>query len=440
MARYVGCDVHREKVVVCIMDDQGAVVARTTIAATKQALEEFAGRQLTRQDHLALEATFNCWAVKRILQPFVAEVVISNPLTTKAIAQSKIKTDKVDAEVLAQLLRCDFLPRVWTPDEETEELRALTSRRASLVSECTRLKNRIRGVLAQELIPRYAKDLFNGVGQQWLAEQPVSPRGRRLIESDARLLSLVQAELIALEQGLIEKAHARDDVRLLMTLPGVDVVVALGLVAALGDIRRFATPQSACKYLGLVPSIRQTGTRCHHGPITKQGNSHARWLIIQSAQHLRNNPGPLGFFYRRLRRKKNHSVAVVACARKLVVIAWHLLTSNEPYRYAQPRATQDKLARLRIKATGHRKKSRPAAAAQAPANRSAEGPTRVTPALRTVCTDAGLPAVRSLEELPPGEIRALKAQGVMEYVTQIQQEQRRPRKRSSAAETAVAGG
>jgi hypothetical protein len=108
-----------------------------------------------------------------------------------------------------------------------------------------------------------------------------------------------------------------------------------------------------------VPSIKQSAEHCYHGPITKAGRGHTRWMLIQAAQHVRLHPGPLGVFFRRLAKKKNYNVAVVAAARKLVVIAWHMLTKNEPYRYAQPKPTQSKLQRLRVKATGQRRKSGP---------------------------------------------------------------------------------
>jgi transposase len=120
--------------------------------------------------------------------------------------------------------------------------------------------------------------------------------------------------------------------RLLVTLPGIDYVVAVVLMGALGDISRFCDGDHVASYLGLVPSTRQSGDHCYHGPITKRGRSHARWVLIQAAQHLSRTQGPLGAFFRRLARRKNYCVAVVAAARKLVTIAFLMLKNNEPYR------------------------------------------------------------------------------------------------------------
>ena len=124
--RYVGLDVHKESVRVCVLDEGGRHVLGKTIPCTRDALSALAREALTPQDRVALEATTNTWAVADLLRPHVAAVTVSNPLRTKAIAEAKVKTDKVDAEVLAQLLRCDYLPPVWQPDEKTRELREIT--------------------------------------------------------------------------------------------------------------------------------------------------------------------------------------------------------------------------------------------------------------------------------------------------------------------------
>ena len=137
-------------------------------------------------------------------------------------------------------------------------------------------------------------------------------------------------------------------------------------MAALGDVKRFPDADRAAAYLGLVPSTHQSGQHCYHGRITKQGASHARWMLVQAAQQVGRHPGPLGLFFRRLARKKNRNVAVVATARKLITIAWHMLMNNEPYRYAQPKTMEAKFSRLRIRATGRKTKAAPPKGNRAP--------------------------------------------------------------------------
>ena len=146
----------------------------------------------------------------------------------------------------------------------------------------------------------------------------------------------------------------RSSRQLLMTLPGVNYAVALGLLAALGDISRFRDGDHAASYLGLVPSTRQSGNQCYHGHITKAGNWPARWLLTQAAQHVARHPGPLGAFFRRLAKRKNRNVAIIAMARKLVLVAFLMLKNNEPYRYARPELMREKFSRLGETATGKR--------------------------------------------------------------------------------------
>jgi transposase len=414
MLRYAGLDVHKRVVEACVLDEGGQILLRERFELTAELLVAFARRHLGPSAKVVVEATTNTWAVVRLLKGHVGEVVVSNPLQTRAIAQAKVKTDKIDAYVLAQLLRTDFLPRVWEPDEATQELRRLCSRRASLVADRTAVKNRLHSVLAQRLLAPPQPELFGSVGLAWLASVEVDAEGRLLLDSDLRILRSVEDEIVTLDRLLAIKGYAQSDVKLLMSLPGVDVTVAQAVLAALGDIKRFRDGAHAASYLGLVPSTRQSAEHCHHGPITKAGNGQARWMLIQAAQHVRLHPGPLGVFFRRLAKKKNANVAVVATARKLVVIAWQMLTKNEPYRYAQPKATERKLQRLRVKATGKKRRSGPAAGT--PRGQAPEQPQRKVRSLPEVLQSEGLPV---LGVPPPGEKRVVEETGTQDYVESL---------------------
>ena len=188
-----------------------------------------------------------------------------------------------------------------------------------------------------------------------------------------------------------------------MTLPGADVATAEGLLAAWGDYTRFPDADHAASYLGLAPSTKQSAEHCYHGPITKRGNSHARWMLIEAAQHLDKHPGPLGHFFRRLMKKKCRNVAVVAAARKLAMIGWLMLKSNEPYRYAIPRSTETKLAKLRVKATGQKRKSGTPKGAKRQALLPGGG--RTIKSLAAICQSEGLPPPRELAAARSGRSR-----------------------------------
>ena len=132
MARYIRMDVHKREVEVCTVHRKGKVLKCSRCACIRTTLKRLARTQFTKRDHVALETTTNAWAVADLIRPYVARIVVSNPVTTRIIADAKIKTDKVDAEVLAQLLRCDYLPEVWAPDVNTYPLTAPTPNQVSI--------------------------------------------------------------------------------------------------------------------------------------------------------------------------------------------------------------------------------------------------------------------------------------------------------------------
>jgi transposase len=416
--RYVGLDVHKHVIEACFVDEAGAVLKRHRFELDAMSLEQFARAQLLPTDRVALEATTNTWAVVRVLQPFVAEVAVGNPLKIKHIAEAHVKTDKIDAEVLAQLLRCNYFPRVWQPDAATLALRELTARRTALVGERTAVRNRIHSTLAMRLLTYTKRDLFTKGGLLWLRQMPLDAQARLLIDAELALHEALETQLAALDAELARRGHAEPRVKLLMTLPGVDVAVAEAVLAALGDASRFRDGDHAASYLGLVPKTRASADRCHHGSITKAGNSQARWMLVEAAHCVARHPGPLGHFFKKLAKKKSYNVAIVATARKLAVIAWHMLTKNEPYRYAIPKSTEQKLARLRVKATGQRRQSGPPKGSPKVKARLPGGSRRIKP-LAEVYAEESLPALRPLSG---GEQRAVAASGAEEYVAGLARE------------------
>lgn len=168
MARYIGLDVHKRFIEVCILDAVGKIVYRGQVVCEKDLLEDFCRKRFKKIDHAALEATGHSWSVVAIVQPFVERIVVSNPLRTKAIAEAKIKPDKADAFVLPQLQRCDFLPLVWQPDDETQCFRGLMTHRMGLMTHRSRIKNRIQSLLARWLLKPPCKVLWTKTGMLWL--------------------------------------------------------------------------------------------------------------------------------------------------------------------------------------------------------------------------------------------------------------------------------
>lgn len=343
---FYGLDVHKAFIQVCRLSPDGRRRRDFRIEATPETLEAFA-RRLGPDDQVALEATFHSWAIHALLAPHAGRVVVANALHVKAIAHAKIKTDKVDAHTLAQLLRADYLPAVVMPDAETWALRQLIAHRRLLIKQQTAAKNTIRALLNRRLLalPDGATP-FAQTTRRWMRELALPPTERFLLDNALDLLEQIEARVAAADAQLVTHASVTEAAKLLMTIPGIDVTVAIALLAAIGDIERFATPAKLTAYFGLVPKVRQSAGRCHHGGITKAGPSTARALAIEAAQMLARSPSPLTATYWRVRHKRGHNVAVTALARKLITLVWHLLQKREPYRYAPVARTRDKLRRV----------------------------------------------------------------------------------------------
>ena len=287
----------------------------------------------------------------RLIAPFVRRVVVANPVQVRAIAWAKVKTDKIDAGVLAKLHASGFLPEVWVPDEETQARRRVAAERTQLVSHMTRLKNRIQSVLHANLIPRYAGALFGKRGRAWLDAQPLPEDQKRTIARHLGELDRIGAELAELDKALAKQALGDDRVRRMMTIGGVNAVVAMSVLAAIGEITRFSSAEKLVSYLGLNPRVPQSGERpAFHGRITKQGRAHARAMLVEAAWSVVSGPGPLRAFFLRIKAKRGNQVAAVATARKLAVLIWHLLSKGQDYAWSRPALLQWKLRELELKA------------------------------------------------------------------------------------------
>ena len=345
--RVIGLDVHRSMAVIAVLEN-GHISSGGRVDLTRDAVIAF-GRKLRGDDEVVIEATVNTATIVRLLRPFVRRVVIANPLQVRAIAHAKIKTDKIDATVLAKLHASGFLPEVWMPDEATETLRRLVAQRAQVVQQMTRMKNRIHSVLHANLILPFPGELFSQAGRKWLEAQPVAPDEKLAIRRHLADLDHRASDLAALDQALARRALQDARAQRLMTISGVHVTVAVGLLAAIGDISRFASPEKLVSYLGLNPSVRQSGNGpAHHGRITKQGRAHARAMLVEAAWAAGRAPGPLRAFFVRIQSRRGKQVAAVATARKIAVLAWHLLNKNEDYAWARPALLQAKLRKMEL--------------------------------------------------------------------------------------------
>jgi transposase len=347
--RAVALDVHRDFCEVAVVEE-GDLRSAGRVETKPESLELFA-QSLGAHDYVALEVTGNAWEIARIIEPHVARVIVVSPSDT-GIRQARAKTDRLDARALAKLLWAGQLDSVWMPDERIRAMRRRLGRRAQLVRARTRVKNEIHAVLMRCLKGRPpASDLFGVKGRRWLAEQDLPTVERETVDAGIRQVEFLDGEIEAVEQLVAAEALSWPEVKRLMTVPGVNVIVAATFMAAIGDIARFPDRRKLTGYLGLDPRVRQSGVGpASHGHISKQGSASARHALVEASWSTVQQPGPIAGFYARIKARRGHSIAIVACGRKLACLFWCLLTRREDYAFAQPSLTKKKMRRLELQA------------------------------------------------------------------------------------------
>jgi transposase len=216
---YYGLDVHKDFIQVCVINASNTYKNDYKFETTREKLEKFAAA-LEVEDQVVLESTFNSWSVYNILKNSPAKIKVAHARDVRAIAHAKVKTDRIDAHILAQLLRMDFIPEVTMPKDQAWETRLLGSHRRLLVKQKTAVKNSIHAVLHKNFL-RCPYGLFTKKGIKWLLGQDLAPHERMMTEHLVTQLQLLEDQIDTVEDEFRKRALLEQNVRLLMTIPGV---------------------------------------------------------------------------------------------------------------------------------------------------------------------------------------------------------------------------
>ena len=311
----------------------------TTKAAFERRLKPFVRGGLS----VAIEAGNQTAWIHEVLVGMGAKVTVVNPTKVKAIAESRRKTDKIDARILCELLRLDALPHpVHMPGRETRALRGLLVARRQLVSSRTKVCNVVRGMLRQEGTRLPAGALSSKVGWRRLLAQ-----GYELAHLPIVLAAYFEVfvsltdSIHDLEKKLSESERKDERVARLKTMPKVGRIAALTFVAAVDDVHRFPSSRKLVGYSGLAPTVRSSGERTVYGSISRQGRRELRAVWVQIAHLVAMDTSratqPLRTWFNKVARKRGRKTAVVALARRLLVIAYRLLKDETVYDAARLR-------------------------------------------------------------------------------------------------------
>lgn len=327
MGRYLGVDLHRNRFAVCTLAENGRYYHRSW---SIKDLDKFAA-SLRSSDAVAVEVTTNTGLFYKVVRPCVKHLAVVNPGQFKVISHSVKKTDRRDAEILAEFLSKDMLPEVRMKNEEQARVASLTKTRDLLVKQRTALKNKINNLLAAygvllpkesmssqrrlREIPKYALNPSTEVELRVLCDQVLS-----LNESIAKLEKTISAE------GQKLKGH-----RNLKSIKGIGDVGASILASIIGDVNDFSDDGKLASYFGIVPRVNRSNETEHHGRITKRGSKLGRTTLVQCALVAKRYSPYLAKYYERIKRRRGAGKAIIALARKFLSIIYLTLKNDWIY-------------------------------------------------------------------------------------------------------------
>ena len=323
---YAGMDVHKKFCQIIVCTKEGEIIRKGKIRTNEKEIREFFYG--LKNVKVAIEASTNYSYIVDALVKEGYEVLVAHPLRTRAIADAKIKSDKIDAKILADLTRGNLLPTSWIPPKEIRELRDLIRQRIFLVKQRTKLKNKIHA----ELIKRGIEcrgNIFTKAGKEWLHSLKIPA-----IETYLSIMEKLGEEIKKIDKRLKEEEKKFEEIKLLKSIPGVSTFSALVILAEIGNVNRFPDEKKIFSYAGLVPSVHKSGDKVYYGHITKQGSKYLRWILVECARiHVRKCDSKITEFYRKLKRKGKHeNVAIIGAARKLLQTIYYMLKKGESFQ------------------------------------------------------------------------------------------------------------
>ena len=333
---FIGVDLHKKLITVCVMNQERTIVARKTLYCDQpDQITAFFKQHQPFQ--VVVEATASyLWFVERV-EPLAEKVVLANPKKLRVIAESTKKTDRLDAQILAEFLARDMIPRAYMPTPRQRQHRILVRHRQHLRGQMTSIRCKIRHLLADHNADR--RDLFSKACGKAYLKQVSLGEGERFVlrqlwseheDYQAQMLALTKKIKAFAAKAPTREAEART---ILKTAPGVGTVTAEVILSELGDVSRFKNAKAVCAYAGLVPVVKQSGgKRSKDLAISKEGSGLLRWALVEAAWRLVRTSVRWQLVFLRLKKRGGNKRAIVAVARKLLCVLYAMLKTSTPYK------------------------------------------------------------------------------------------------------------
>lgn len=326
-------DLHQRSATFCAKDKEGNLVAEQKVVTSPEEIRKFIDNLASDNLSLAVEPVSQWYFYADLLESLGVDVHLANPLKVKAIASARIKTDKIDARVLCDLLRGNLLPEAYFSGKEMRSWKEQVRLRASLINLRTQTKNKVHSLLWKNGLTFSATNLFGKAGNVWLHSLKLPDQFQISLTEYLKLIENLNAMVKEADLRIETTVGDNLQAKLLTSVPGVSYVSALTIISEIGDINRFPSAKQLCGYAGLVPSTYASGQSMRHGRITKQGSRWLRYVMVEIAhrQILCKKKQGFGWYYLKMRARSGSGTAAVATARKLCAVVWRLLKDNRPF-------------------------------------------------------------------------------------------------------------
>jgi len=332
----IGVDLHKKIITVCVMDERLSVLARGTLYCDQpEQIVEFCRK--FQPFKVVVEATASYFWFLELVEPLAEKIVLANPNKLRVIAESTKKTDRLDAQVLAEFLARDMVPQAYIPTPRQRQHRALVRHRQYIRGRMSAVRCKIRRILSDYNADR--RDLFSAkFGLEYIKQVALSDADRFVIgqlwadyQHDDKQLDELATELRAFAK---KAPHKEKEARaLLKTIPGVGPVTVDVVLSELGDITRFRNAKTVCAYAGLAPVVRQSGgKKAKELAISKQGSGLLRWALVEASWRIVYTSPKWQRTYERIAKRAGGKRAIVAVARKLLCVVYAMLRTMTPYK------------------------------------------------------------------------------------------------------------
>ena len=332
--RFIGLDVHKHYLIAIGVDaDLNQIYGPKRVMLSH--LDSWIQKTLDQEDALVIEMTTNTWQLYDDLSPHVHSVTVVHPPHVALITRSQVMTDKIAASILARLLAKGLLVSIWIPPVEVRELRALIAQRSKMTRLATQAKNRLHSLLHRHHLAPPEGNPFLSEKCDWWLNLPISMLEKVNLQSDLDTLDFATSQVSQLSDALTSLAAHDPRATRLMHIPGVGIITAMTILAAVGEIQRFPDAKHLVGYAGLGARVHDSGMTTRTGGITKTGRKDLRAAMVEAA-HTAANTHP--YWIQELKRLEPHlgrNKAIVAIARKLLVTVWYVLAHETADCHAQ---------------------------------------------------------------------------------------------------------